>query len=943
MATPGARSMVTSIVMFLACTAGIMGRAAASQTAPGNFEESFTYDFIVNVVNSDAAIGPAPYYVKLDGVLPSVDQFTVHVAPDRMPCRALTGGSCVADLAGFIDGDELTQSNWNKGSTTAGTLLFSISTTVRVSEIEIAYHRPKYGPGWLIEENGVEVYRDIENRGPGETLYVAYTSKLHTLPVDISSQVPVEVKFTGAVLANNGKVIFAPSDADVVGVFDPCDGTFETVDVGAKVTGIRKFSAAALAKDGRVIFAPSHANGVGVFDPTDNSFEVVDISLTSQWKFIGAATANNGKVILAPLNAGGVGVFDPSDDSFELVGISSALGDWVFGGAAAAKNGLIIFPPMACQSGCHRNVGLFNPMDNSFELVDFSATLPTGGAFNEAVVASNGEVIFAPRDADVVGVFNPVTKVLRLVNTGLTGPVKFTGAALANDGKVIFAPTNADAVGIFDPSDDSFELASISTQVGSGGANLFGAVLASNGNVVFSPSTSQYVGIFNPSRSPPTPCCLIPDPKPANGGAGDCTAVLMDGETCQPECDDPYVPSGATTCDGGELVAATCLGSCDMEKCCYDFNVKNQMTVPANCAVLADDWVHLLPPPPPPPKPLGAFRSVTIPASTTTTTRMSEYYKYHTAVKAPNKNVVYFVPHNADVIGKFDVESETYSELTFSALAGAKNHYNGGTLVGSKIYMSPQHRNHFGVFDTVTEQYSTIQVYSSSNPQNMVIGPAALIGTKLYACPNAAGDDMAVIDTTTDTLEEMIALGAVPNHLGFRFMGSYAVGDKVICTPIGRFDTGIGIYDTTARTWTRRDITDVVPDQASNGEYMYYGGCAAGDVVYFNGHFRAGIGKYNVTADDFHEIALDQPARAYLGCAVLDGKAYFAPKAGRKILVLDVATDSYQLVDLTAAMIENVQEVEWYYETFGEPAMAGDKLILPPRGVDVVGILERQP
>ena len=417
----------------------------------------------------------------------------------------------------------------------------------------------------------------------------------------------------------------------------------------------------------------------------------------------------------------------------------------------------------------------------------------------------------------------------------------------------------------------------------------------------------------------------------------------MDGETCQPECDDPYVTSGATTCDGGELVAATCLGSCDMEKCCYDFNVKNQMTVPANCAVLADDWVHRLPPPPPPPKPLGAFRSVTIPASTTTTARMSDYYKYYVAVKAPNKNVVYFVPHNADVIGKFDVESETYSELTFSALTGATNHYNGGTLVGSKIYMSPQHRNHFGVFDTATEQYSTIQVYSSSNPQNMVAGPAALIGTKLYACPSTAGDVMAVIDTTTDTLDETIALDAVPNYMQYRFMGSYAVGDKVICVPFGRFDTGIGIYDTTARTWTRRNITDVVPDQESNGYYMYYEGCAAGDVVYFPGANRAGVGKYNVTADDFHEIALDQPGGAFGGCAVLDGKAYFTPRKGRKILVLDVATDTYQLVDLTAAMIENVQAVNADYHTFGEPAMAGDKLILPPRGVDVVGILERQP
>ena len=232
----------------------------------------------------------------------------------------------------------------------------------------------------------------------------------------------------------------------------------------------------------------------------------------------------------------------------------------------------------------------------------------------------------------------------------------------------------------------------------------------------------------------------------------------MDGETCQPECDDPYVPSGATTCYGGELVAATCLGSCDMEKCCYDFNVKNQMTVPANCAVLADDWVHLLPPPPPPPKPLGAFRSVTIPASTTTTTRMSEYYKYHTAVKAPNKNVVYFyrtMPTSS--ASSTSRARPTPSSRSPPSLA-PRTITTAAHLSRAPRFTCPRStRAHFGVFDTVTEQYSTIQVYSSSNPQNMVIGPAALIGTKLYACPNMAGDDMAVIDTTTDTLEEMIA------------------------------------------------------------------------------------------------------------------------------------------------------------------------------------------
>jgi hypothetical protein len=35
-----------------------------------------------------------------------------------------------------------------------------------------------------------------------------------------------------------------------------------------------------VAGDGRVVFAPSYADGVGVFDPTDDSFSLVDISAT---------------------------------------------------------------------------------------------------------------------------------------------------------------------------------------------------------------------------------------------------------------------------------------------------------------------------------------------------------------------------------------------------------------------------------------------------------------------------------------------------------------------------------------------------------------------------------------------------------------------------------------------------------------------------------------
>ena len=155
--------------------AHIRGRKLTQQTGP------YTYSFTVNAVNDHSLYGPWPFYVKLDGVMPSVDQFTVHVAPDRELCTAGTGGSCVAGVAGFIDGDELTQSSWHKASSTAGTLLFSITTTVRVSKIEIKYHRPVYEPGWLIKENGVEVYRESTNGGSdSEPSPVTYTYDLAT-------------------------------------------------------------------------------------------------------------------------------------------------------------------------------------------------------------------------------------------------------------------------------------------------------------------------------------------------------------------------------------------------------------------------------------------------------------------------------------------------------------------------------------------------------------------------------------------------------------------------------------------------------------------------------------------------------------------------------------------------------------------------------------------
>ena len=91
--------------------------------------------------------------------------------------------------------------------------------------------------------------------------------------------------------------------------------------------------------------------------------------------------------------------------------------------------------------------------------------------------------------------------------------------------------------------------------------------------------------------------------------------TLMDTAECQADpcvaSDDPakdgsdgifYCINGGTV--GGTTTACTCtscatryggkncdIGPCDMEKSCFDFNVRNGMTTPASCAFLGDEDV----------------------------------------------------------------------------------------------------------------------------------------------------------------------------------------------------------------------------------------------------------------------------------------------------------------------------------------------------------------
>ena len=66
----------------------------------------------------------------------------------------------------MTDDDTETQSFWKHIA--AGTKLFTITTTKKVSQMAIKYKNPTHVPGWLIEENGVEILKETANRGSAE-------------------------------------------------------------------------------------------------------------------------------------------------------------------------------------------------------------------------------------------------------------------------------------------------------------------------------------------------------------------------------------------------------------------------------------------------------------------------------------------------------------------------------------------------------------------------------------------------------------------------------------------------------------------------------------------------------------------------------------------------------------------------------------------------------
>ena len=167
-----------ALLVMLASSASAAAVAVTVATKP---KTEYIYDFIVNAPSpheiSHDDFGIHITDIRMDGTRVTPEQIEILVEPGHAKCNSKEQGyECDADVYGMIDDEpsgpeyeDLTWSAWKDGETPIGTKIFTITSPNKVSQFTIDYFRPKYVPGFIIKENGVEVLKETESSGSDET------------------------------------------------------------------------------------------------------------------------------------------------------------------------------------------------------------------------------------------------------------------------------------------------------------------------------------------------------------------------------------------------------------------------------------------------------------------------------------------------------------------------------------------------------------------------------------------------------------------------------------------------------------------------------------------------------------------------------------------------------------------------------------------------------
>ena len=267
--------------------------------------------------------------------------------------------------------------------------------------------------------------------------------------------------------------------------------TFEIIDLSshsgfslleAKSTDL--FTGAGTTNDGRVVFAPMNADHVGVFDPKliggpiEDAFKLYDTQLTMDKKFYSAISVGDGRVVFPAFNAGGIGVFDGRDNTFTMKGQGTITAtDALIGGGVASDNKVVMCP--------YRDSHVATLSLDTYVVARIAAPGYVTNAWHGGSATLDGRVVCAPFGVGAVLVYSAGT----LDSISASG-LPYVGSTMLSDGRVFMAPWTSTAVGIFNPSTNSFNTDTTILPSPDDNSDFSGIVETPDGRVLFQESLS---------------------------------------------------------------------------------------------------------------------------------------------------------------------------------------------------------------------------------------------------------------------------------------------------------------------------------------------------------------------------------------------------------------------------------------------------------------------
>lgn len=254
--------------------------------------------------------------------------------------------------------------------------------------------------------------------------------------------------YTSGVLIPDGRVIFVPTDASTIGIFNPFTNLYS---LGPSATG---YCCGVLIPDGRVVCVPRDAANIGIYSPTTNSIQLITpgASLPGgvfSFQYQGGVLLPNGNVAFIPFKANNIGIFNPLTSTFSVLTTNVPTSTDKYQGGVLLPDGRVICVPFSIGT-----IGIYTPAADASGLGTFTNTSVSATGYDGGVLLPDGRVVFAPYTATTIGLYTPGTGEGTFTTASgitLASGDKYIGGTLLPDGTVLLTNWGGTDMRLYDP------------------------------------------------------------------------------------------------------------------------------------------------------------------------------------------------------------------------------------------------------------------------------------------------------------------------------------------------------------------------------------------------------------------------------------------------------------------------------------------------------------